>query len=79
MLRAEVNASQRKPDHPKKSFRECVKEDLKYFKSWNRKLWRTIIHKERAGIFQKEWENISLQKKAIEERKTKPKYCEHKF
>ena len=79
MLYGEVNIGHRKPGRPKKSFRECLKEDLKLFKIWNtdsrinmpelcanRKEWRRMIHKG-AEVFQKDWENARL--KQIQARK----------
>ena len=69
MLYGEVNAGQRKPGRPKKSFREGLKEDLKAFNLWEkyqktgsfeqivatRDQWRSTIN-QNAQAFQRNWE-----------------------
>jgi len=77
MLYGEVNAGQRKPGRPKKSFRECLKEDLKLFGIWNtdsrtnvpelcanRREWRKMIHKG-AKAFQQDWEKARLERSQV--------------
>ena len=69
LLYGEVNAGQRKPGRPKKSFREGLKEDLKAFNLWEkyqntgsfeqivatRDQWRSTIN-QNAQAFQRNWE-----------------------
>ena len=69
MLYGEVNAGQRKPGRPKKSFREGLKEDLKAFNLWEkyqktgsfeqiiatREQWCSTIN-QNAQTFQRNWE-----------------------
>ena len=69
MLYGEVNAGQRKPGRPNKSFREGLREDLKAFNLWEkyqktgsfeqivatREQWRSTIN-QNAQTFQRNWE-----------------------
>ena len=82
LLYGEVNAGQRKSGHPKKSFREGLKEDLKAFNLWEkyqktgsfeqivatREQWRSTIN-QNAQAFQRNWELNSKNKSNLRKEK----------